>query len=221
MKNRRNVISTASAPAATSARQIGVIGPFPGTTKLRQSYHLGDNIRAKVLAASPQGSRAQTSVGGACVDSGLVKERNLRWAGIWNNGRTSSVVPDAVCSLHKGVVEFQDDVRAGAIWHSIAMGRKPRKNDVYVARRGLVKDQGYEILPGLAPVGRDELLDRPSRLLLTNPSTWVVFERREIDPVAAIVVFSDGFRCTRSDPEFPLALRWAMTPHLFDKSVTS
>jgi len=219
MNNRHNVISTAVEPTSTSDR--GVIGPFPGTTTLRQSYRLGDDIVAKVRAASPQGASQQTPMASACVDSGLVQLRGLHWAGIWEHGRTTSVVPDVVCSLHKGVIEFQSDVRAGAIWHFIGKGRKPRKNDVYVARRGLVKNQGYKILPDLAPVSRDELLNRPSRLLLTNPSTWVVFERPEIDPAAAIVVFSDGFRCTRSDPEFPLALRWAMTPYLFKRPATS
>lgn len=219
MKNRRDVINAAVKGSGPCDR--GAIGPFPGVAALRQSYRSGDDIIAKVRAASREGSSDQTSMAGALVDSGLVKHPRLRWAGTWDIGRERLVVPDAIYSIRKGVIEFQSDVVAGAIWHSIAKGRRPRKRDVYVARRGLVKNKGYEILAGLAPVGREELLDQPSKLLLVKTSAFVVFEGQRIDPDAAIIVFSDGLRCTRSDPQFPLALRWAMTPEPFMDPATS
>jgi hypothetical protein len=219
MNHRRDTNS--SAAKSPRSRDHSVIGPFPGVTTLRQDYRLGDDILAKVRAATREGSSTQTPMAGACIDSGLVKPQRLRYAGVWKPGREKLVVPDDIYSLTKGVIEFQGLERAGAIWHSIAKGRRPRKGDVYVARRGLVKNKGYEILAGLAPVGRRELLDNPSQLLLAKTSTFVVFEGQRIDPEAAIIVFSDGRRCTRSDPEFPLALRWAMTPELFKDPATS
>ena len=219
MNHRRDTNSSAAQSSRSS--DPSVIGPFPGVTALRQDYRLGDDIITKVRAATREGSSNQTPMAGACIDAGLVRPQRLRYAGIWKCGRERLVVPDEIYSIAKGVIAFQGHERAGAIWHSIAKGRSPRKGDVYVARRGLVNNKGYEILAGLAPVGRKELLDNPSQLLLAKRATFVVFEGQLIDPGVAIIVFSDGRRYTRSDPEFPLALRWAMTPELFKDPATS